>query len=41
MSLEQTEKEFKVPREFAHYKRPERLRQFYKLFYRQLAETGY
>jgi glyoxylase-like metal-dependent hydrolase (beta-lactamase superfamily II) len=40
-SLEQIEKEFKVPQEFAHYKRPERLRQFYKLFYNQLNETGY
>jgi glyoxylase-like metal-dependent hydrolase (beta-lactamase superfamily II) len=40
-SLEQIEKEFKVPQEFAHYKRPERLRQFYKLFYHQLNETGY
>ncbi|MBI4524424.1 MAG: MBL fold metallo-hydrolase [Deltaproteobacteria bacterium] len=40
-SLEQIEKEFKVPQEFAHYKRPERLRQFYKLFFHQLAETGY
>jgi glyoxylase-like metal-dependent hydrolase (beta-lactamase superfamily II) len=40
-SLEQIEKEFKVPEEFAHYKRPERLRQFYKLFFHQLAETGY
>ena len=40
-SLEQIEKEFKVPQEFAHYKRPERLRAFYKLFYHQLAETGY
>jgi cyclase len=40
-SLEQIEKEFKVPQEFAHYKRPERLRSFYKLFYHQLAETGY
>jgi glyoxylase-like metal-dependent hydrolase (beta-lactamase superfamily II) len=40
-TLEQIEKEFKVPQEFAHYKRPERLRQFYKLFYHQLAETGY
>ena len=40
-SLEQIEKEFKVPQEFAHYKRPERLRQFYKLFYHQLTETGY
>jgi cyclase len=40
-TLEQIEKEFKIPQEFAHYKRPERLRQFYKLFYHQLAETGY
>jgi glyoxylase-like metal-dependent hydrolase (beta-lactamase superfamily II) len=40
-SLEQIEKEFKIPQEFAHYKRPERLRQFYKLFYHQLADTGY
>jgi glyoxylase-like metal-dependent hydrolase (beta-lactamase superfamily II) len=40
-SLEQIEKEFEVPQEFAHYRRPERLRQFYKLFFHQLAETGY
>ena len=40
-TLEQVEKEFKIPQEFSHYKRPERLRQFYKLFYHQLAETGY
>src|SRR5919106_1702286 len=40
-SLEQIEKEFKVPQEFAHYKRPERLKQFYKLFYNQLMEKGY
>ena len=40
-SLEQIEKEFKVPQEFAHYKRPERLRQFFKLFYHQLNESGY
>src|SRR5262244_1057890 len=40
-SLEQIEKEFKVPQEFANYKGPERLRQFYKLFYNQLMETGY
>lgn len=40
-TLDQVEKEFKIPQEFAHYKRPERLRQFYKLFYHQLAETGY
>ena len=40
-SLEQIEKEFKVPQEFAHYTRPERLRSFYKLYYNQLMETGY
>ncbi len=40
-SLAQIEKEFKVPQEFAHYKRLERLRQFYKLFYHQLTGTGY
>jgi len=40
-TLEQIEKEFKVPQEFAHYTRPERLRSFYKLFYNQLIETGY
>jgi glyoxylase-like metal-dependent hydrolase (beta-lactamase superfamily II) len=40
-TLEQIEKEFKVPQEFAHYKRPERMRQFFKLFYHQLNETGY
>ena len=40
-TLEQIEKEFKVPQEFAHYTRPERLRSFYKLFYHQLIETGY
>ena len=40
-SLEHIEKEFKVPQEFAHYKRPERLKQFFKLFYYQLIEQGY
>ena len=40
-SLEQIEKEFKIPQEFAHYTRPERLKSFYKLFYNQLMETGY
>jgi glyoxylase-like metal-dependent hydrolase (beta-lactamase superfamily II) len=40
-SLEQIEKEFRIPQEFAHYKRPERLKDFYKLYYHQLAETGY
>jgi len=40
-NLDQVEKEFKIPQEFAHYTRPERLKQFYKLFYNQLMETGY
>jgi glyoxylase-like metal-dependent hydrolase (beta-lactamase superfamily II) len=40
-TLDQIEKEFKIPQEFAHYTRPERLKQFYKLFYNQLMETGY
>jgi glyoxylase-like metal-dependent hydrolase (beta-lactamase superfamily II) len=40
-SLEQIEKEFKVPQEFAHYKRPERLKDFFRLFYYQLMEKGY
>ena len=35
------EKEFKVPQEFAHYKRPERLKDFFRLFYYQLMEKGY
>lgn len=40
-SLPQIQAEFKVPQEFSHYKRPERLQQFYKLFYYQLMEKGY
>lgn len=40
-TLEQIEKEFKMPQEFAHYTRPVRLQSFFKLFYHQLAETGY
>jgi len=40
-TLEQIEKEFKMPQEFAHYKRLERFRLFYKLFYHQVMETGY
>jgi cyclase len=40
-NLEQIETEFKVPQEFAHYKRPERLKQFFRLFYFQLMEQGY
>ena len=39
-SAEQIQKDFKVPQEFAHYRRPERLRNFLKLFYRQLIDRG-
>lgn len=39
-SAEQIQKEFKVPSEFAHYKRPERLRDFLRLFYNQLIDRG-
>jgi glyoxylase-like metal-dependent hydrolase (beta-lactamase superfamily II) len=39
-SLGQIQKEFVVPKEFAHYKRPERLRNFLKLFYNQLHDKG-
>jgi len=40
-SLPQIEKEIKVPQEFAHYKRIERLQPFIRLYYHQLMETGY
>jgi len=40
-TLDQIKKEFKVPQEFAHYKRPERLQEFFKLFYYQVMEKGY
>ncbi len=40
-SLTQIEKEIKVPQEFSHYKRTDRLRPFIKLYYNQLMETGY
>jgi cyclase len=40
-SLPQIEKEIKVPQEFAHYKRIERLQPFIRLYYHQLLETGY
>jgi glyoxylase-like metal-dependent hydrolase (beta-lactamase superfamily II) len=39
-SVEQIQKEFKVPQEFAHYKLPDRLRQFLRLFYNQLMDRG-
>ena len=40
-SLSKSKRNSKSRREFAHYTRPERLKQFYKLFYNQLVETGY
>ncbi len=40
-SLDQIETELKVPQEFAHYKRTDRLKPFLKLYYHQLMETGY
>ncbi|HWP58084.1 MAG TPA: MBL fold metallo-hydrolase [Candidatus Acidoferrales bacterium] len=39
-SLQEIQKDFKLPQEFAHYKRPERLRAFLRLFYNQLIEKG-
>jgi cyclase len=39
-SVEQIQKEFKVPQEFAHYRRPERLKNFLSLFYKQLIDRG-
>lgn len=39
-SLEQIQADFKLPQEFAHYRRPERLRNFLRLFYNQLMEKG-
>lgn len=40
-TLEQIQKEFVVPKEFAHYRRPARLKNFLRLFYHQLIEKGY
>jgi glyoxylase-like metal-dependent hydrolase (beta-lactamase superfamily II) len=40
-NVKEIEKEIKVPQEFAHYKRVDRLRPFIKLYYNQLMETGY
>ncbi|TMA13548.1 MAG: MBL fold metallo-hydrolase [Deltaproteobacteria bacterium] len=39
-NVEQIQKEFKLPQEFAHYRRPERLRTFLRLFYNQLIDRG-
>jgi hypothetical protein len=40
-SVEQVQAEFKLPAEFAHYKRPPRLKAFLNLFYHQLIEQGF
>ena len=40
-SVEQVQAEFKLPAEFAHYKRPPRLKSFLNLFYHQLVEQGF
>jgi len=39
-TLEQIQKEFKPPRELAHYRVPDRLRNFLRLYYSQLIEKG-
>ena len=39
-NLDQIQKEFVVPPEFAHYKAPNRLKNFLRLFYDQLIEKG-
>jgi glyoxylase-like metal-dependent hydrolase (beta-lactamase superfamily II) len=40
-SVEQIQKEFKTPAEFAHYRGPQRQRAFINLFYHQLLERGF
>jgi glyoxylase-like metal-dependent hydrolase (beta-lactamase superfamily II) len=40
-TVEQVQAEFKLPAEFAHYKRPPRLKAFLNLFYHQLVEQGF
>lgn len=40
-SVAEIQKEFQVPKEFAHYTGPQRLRAFINLFYNQLAERGF
>src|SRR6476661_5778551 len=40
-TVEQVQAEFKLPAEFAHYKRPPRLKSFLNLFYHQLVEQGF
>jgi glyoxylase-like metal-dependent hydrolase (beta-lactamase superfamily II) len=40
-TVEQVQAEFKVPAEFAHYRSPQRLKNFLNLFYHQLIEQGF
>jgi glyoxylase-like metal-dependent hydrolase (beta-lactamase superfamily II) len=40
-SVEEIQKEFHTPQEFAHYKSPQRQRAFINLFYHQLLERGF
>ena len=40
-SVDQIQKEFVTPKEFAHYKGPQRQRAFLNLFYHQLIERGF
>jgi glyoxylase-like metal-dependent hydrolase (beta-lactamase superfamily II) len=40
-SVEQIQKEFQTPQEFAHYKSPQRQRAFLNLFYHQILERGF
>ena len=40
-TVEQIQKEFVLPKEFAHYKGPDRLRNFLRLFHNQFIERGY
>src|SRR5918992_1816383 len=40
-SVEEIQKEFQTPQEFAHYKSPQRQRAFINLFYHQLVERGF
>ena len=40
-TVEQIQKEFQTPKEFAHYRGPRRQRAFLNLFYHQLLERGF
>ena len=40
-TIKEIQAEFKVPQEFAHYKRPARLRQLLVPMYHQLLDRGY